>query len=276
MVPSIDTYIYKEISSRLSVILKNCYIIDTVLKDMDFTAKDNFKKAFCGESPKHAVDLSYEYPATKEQVVARIVVQLGDGSEELKSLGGIEGDYGNREGEYKAVKTVATKEGDRLYFQVPDTIGVFQSLSSIEFAEDDDVKIEGNRLSFNYDPAIEGLVSTMYYTSTPDTTVENFGTVKGFTARENVSIVGVSTNIDTARCLDLIVKVILITMRDNLQEQSYYGLQTLTFGALTALDTGLDLNLYGRPVNISFLVSYGVDLDFNVKLNNLILKERGK
>ncbi|MNP64537.1 hypothetical protein D3C76_1600410 [compost metagenome] len=70
---------------------------------------------------------------------------------------------------------------------------------------------------------------------------------------------------DTVRCLDLIIKSILILMRSNPEELTSNLLQKVQYGQMDALDTGrmsVDETpelLYGRETIVSYTVSYSLD-----------------
>ena len=58
MIPSLDTYLYKEIKERLHIILSECYIIDEALRELDKQAKEDFIETYTGENPKKEVKIS--------------------------------------------------------------------------------------------------------------------------------------------------------------------------------------------------------------------------
>lgn len=273
MIPSIDTYIYTEINKRLKVILNECYIIDEALGDIDEDAKENFKKTYFGKDAPKKVQISYQFPQSKTfSEDALYVIQLGGGSEMTKSIGGVEGTYDYRQDQALKEYSTAVKEADELYLEVKRPIGSFEGSPHIAFSSSDNMRIEGNRIYFRYDSDIEGATFEVFYTAKIVEDKDPVGAIKGFTSRDSVNIVGLSTNYDTARCLDAILKLILITMRDSMEEQTYYGLQSLDFADMQPVIATTEQPIFGRPVTLQFIVSYGVNLDFIGQINQFIIK----
>lgn len=276
MLPSIDTYLQKEIREKLRIILTNRYIIDEILRDMDPTTVRRFMKAYYGEN-RREIPIMFTMPQEKVDLQGAIYIGLRKGEESDTSIGHHEGVYSFKEGEYLKECSVAKRFEDRLYFEVSKQIGDLNNVENLEFAVADDVRVEGNKIFFAYAPYIEGLEFNINYTACEG---EEMGITKGFTADETYSVLTVSTNMDTVRCLDLIVKAILILMRDNPEEQTYYLLQNLQFGQIEEIDTGrgTDTNnpeiVYGRENIISYKVSYGLDSPITTKLEEILVKER--
>ena len=50
-------------------------------------------------------------------------------------------------------------------------------------------------------------------------------------------------------------------MRQTVEEQSAYALQTAYFEPMQALETGADRIAFGRPLTIAYTVSYSLDFD---------------
>jgi hypothetical protein len=182
----------------------------------------------------------------------------------------------------EAVMIQATEDKTKLYLEVTENIGELINVEGISFSINDNMEIDGKLIYFNYDPDLEGLGPfTVNYV---DTFGEEIGMRKGFTAIEQYSILAVSTNMDTVRCLDLIIKSILILMRSNPEELNANLLQRVQYGQMDALDTGrmsVDETpelLYGRETIVSYTVSYSLEepiLDTILNAINLNVKFDG-
>jgi hypothetical protein len=182
----------------------------------------------------------------------------------------------------EAVMIQATEDKTKLYLEVTENIGELINVEGISFSINDNMEIDGKLIYFNYDPDLEGLGP--FIVNYVDTFGEEIGMRKGFTATEQYSILAVSTNMDTVRCLDLIIKSILILMRSNPEELNANLLQRVQYGQMDALDTGrmsVDETpelLYGRETIVAYTVSYSLDeiiSDTILKAINLNVKFDG-
>lgn len=272
---SMDSFIAQQIEDKLKIILPKCYIIDKVLEDFDTDARENFKKAFCGEKPEFNINVGYEFPQNPLDLNATYIVQLSNATENGGSLGNIQGSYLEGSGnEYIGLSTSQLdEEKNRLYFEFDKELSGTPYSEDIKFDNYDEVTIEGNRLYFRYigNEQWLGLTTEFYYV---EKTGNTKGFVKGFQANENVVVVGISHNVDTARCLDAILKMILIISRESLEEQNAYQLQKLAFGDMSPIVEDGEKPIFGRPVTISYTVTHTIDYDLAREIKDIIFRER--
>ncbi|MDN6750866.1 MAG: hypothetical protein L0L95_11490, partial [Staphylococcus equorum] len=271
-ITSVDSYLLEEIEPRLKTVLKNCYIIDEVLKDYNQSTIDNFKEGFCGENANHEVTVGFKTPEFKNNTKAHYLIQLGQAEESNTSFSNIQADYLEASGNTFSEFSTAYKEEDRLKLKVSKPIHEVINVEHISFAKFDDLKWEDNVISFRYEgnESLENYQAVVNYV---EKTGDTKGLVKGFTVNEEVTVVGLSDNVDTARCLDAILKMILISMRDNLYEQQSLQLQRLKFGDLSPIITDTNFYIWGRPTIITYQTS--IDMDYNItqEINKLTFKE---
>jgi hypothetical protein len=261
MLPSLDTYLYNEIETKLKIILSNRYIIEEILKGLQPKIAENFIRAYTGESCRE-IPIVYTMSQVKENLQGAIFISLREGKETHPSIGNLEGSYEYKNGQLREeeVLITSTPEKDRLYFEVSKPIGELLNVAGMTFAASDNLTIEGNRIYFNYDSDLEGLGSFQVYYM--EYLGDEVGLMKGFTATEHYSILVVSTNMDTVRCLDLIIKAILILMRSNPEENTNNLLQEVQFGQVEEMNVGTDVTpelLYGRETIVCYRVSYSLD-----------------
>ena len=272
---SIDSYIAQQIEDKLKIILPKCYIIDKVLEDFDTDARENFKKAFCGENPELNINVGYEFPQNPIDLNATYIVQLSNATENGGSLGNIQGSYQEGSGnEYIGMSTAQLDEDkDRLYFEFDKELSGTPYSEDIKFDKYDEVTIKGNRLYFTHKGNEHwiGLTTKFYYV---EKTGDSKGFVKGFQTNENVVVVGISHNVDTARCLDAILKMILIISRESLEEQNAYQLQKLSFGDMSPIFDDGEKPIFGRPVTISYTVTHTIYYDLAREIKDIIFRER--
>ena len=271
-ITSIDSYLLEEIEPRLKTVLKNCYIIDEVLKDYNQSTIDNFKEGFCGENANHEVTVGFKTPEFKNNTKAHYLIQLGQAEESNTSFSNIQADYLEASGNTLSQFSTAYKEEDRLKLKVSKPIHEVINVEHISFAKFDDLKWEDNVISFRYEgnESLENYQAVVNYV---EKTGDTKGLVKGFTVNEEITVVGLSDNVDTARCLDAILKMILISMRDNLYEQQSLQLQRLKFGDLSPIITDTNFYIWGRPTIITYQTSIDMDYTITQEINKLTFKE---
>lgn len=279
MIPSIDNYLKKEVTRVLDIILHECYIIDEVLRDFDTDVVDTFKKAYCGEDPKNEITVRFSFPDVKTPLLASYVIQLGEGSETNDSLGGVEGTFSYKEDGYEdeICTVIQDNQTPRLYLEVSKNIGTYLGSRDISFAESDNIEIEGNKLYFESqgNEHLVGVALNVQYSSKFESINEEdpSGTHRGFTANETLNITSVSTNVDTVRCMDAILKVIMIMLRQSPQEQNYYSLQKVRFSPLAPVINNGDTVVHGRTVTLGYRVSYSVEYNVANKIKEIVLRE---
>lgn len=263
MLPSIDTYLQSEIDSKLTIILSNRYIIEEILNGIQPDIANNFINTYSGTNPQKEIPIIYTMPQDKTTQQGAIYIGLRDGAEEFTSLGNIEGMYDFKEGDpLTENQTIqAAPDLSYCYFQMDNPIGEVITVLNLAFAKNDNLNVVGNQIRFNYDASLVGSTFTIQYAPTNGSEI---GYKKGFTAVENYSVLSVSTNMDTVRCLDLILKAILILMRDNPQDHRTNLLQRLHFGQIEELNTGTGADstpeiLYGREIIVTYTVSYNLE-----------------
>ena len=264
MIPSLDTYVFNQVKSNLTAILSSPKIVDTALQGLDKNARDSFKQTYCGENANREINVTYVFPQNKEGFDALYFIQLGEGEEKNDSLGLTEGTYDTREGgtNREPVSIQVDYESNRLFMEVAKPIASIDGYDGITFSKSDEVTLEGNRIYFKLvtNEHLIGADIVVNYTDKLDN-LNPIGIKKGFTSRDTVIITPLSTNMDTSRCLDALLKVILIIMRQTVEEQSAYALQTAYFEPMQALETGADRIAFGRPLTIAYTVSYSLDFD---------------
>ena len=280
MIPSLDTYLYKEFEERLRIILEECYIIDEALKEIDSQALETFKNTYCsidGKAPKKEIEMSYSFPQEKQNFNARYVITLGGSEEENKSMGGIQGGYTYREGDIVNEAVQLVRNGKDLIMNTTKPVADFLNSPDISFSESDHFRIENNKPVFDYsgNEHLEGKSFNIVYT-VKESDEDVAGVYKGYQSSDTVNIVGISTNMDTARCLDAIARLILITMRDSLDEKTGYMLQTLHFGDMQPVIESGETVVFGRPCTIGYKVTNSISFDLNRQIREIITKRRMK
>lgn len=282
MIPSIDSYLYNEIEEKLQIFLTNRYIIEEILKDIQPRVANNFMRMYAGEDAPREIPIVYTMPQDKQTQQGAIYIGLREGEETDTSIGNTEDLYLYKQGAYRVEESLihTTDDKQRLYFEVSKPIGELDVVKNFEFSREDNVTIEGNRVYFAYDPDLATILDpfTVVYTELAG---EEVGLKQGFTATEYYSVLVVSTNMDTVRCLDLVVKAILILMRSNPEELTNNLLQRLKFGQIEEINLGREDGsnpeiLYGRETIVSYKTSYNLDAPLLDKLEKIMVNMKVK
>lgn len=231
-------------------------------------------RAYTGTGARE-IPIVYTMPQDKQTQQGAIYIGLREGEETNPSIGFMEDTYDFKEGGLQTDQATiqALPDNSKLYIEVSKPIGNILNIGNMTFAESDNVTIDGNRIYFTYDQSLVGVGPlTVYY---EDTLGAETGIKQGFTTTEHYSVLVVSTNMDTVRCLDLVIKAILIMMRSNPEEQTNQLLQRLQFGQIEAQDTGATggdgspMLLYGRETIVTYRVSYSLDTAITNTLKNI-------
>lgn len=278
MVPSLDTYVYKQLRTKVAAVLSRADIVDQALADFDTEARESFKKSYCGLKPKKEIHVSYVFPQAKESFDARYVVQLGNSEQVNNSLGSVEGTFTFRETgaktEISEVQVDPVK--GELFLEVTEHIGSLEGTNNISFSEPDNMHIEGNRICFKQagNEGLVGLETYVYYTGKELLDKDPKGVKKGYTSQDVIEVTPISSNMDTARCMDAILRVVLITMLENIEEKTTYSLQNASFSPMQNLipENGMDRVIFGRPLTLSYMVSNTIDFDFTKEITRIIAK----
>lgn len=277
MIPSIDTYLYDAIEEKLKIILSNRYIIEEILKGVQPSVAKNFMRAYTGETGRD-IPIVYTMPQEKVTQQGSIYIGLREGQETDPSIGNIESTYEFKEGGLRRedVFIQATPELDRCFLEVEYPIGELNNVENIQFAASDNKTVEENRIYFKYDPDLVG--TGPFVVNYSILNGEEQGLRKGFTTTEYYSVLAISTNMDTVRCIDLILKAIFILMRNSKEELNYFLLQKIQFGQIQEINTG-DENpeiLYGRESVVSYKVSYSLDAPLYQTLEEIMVSIKEK
>ncbi|AMQ66598.1 hypothetical protein BH753_gp116 [Bacillus phage Shbh1] len=268
-IPSIDTYLSRQIESKLKIILSNRYIIEEILKGV----QPRVSKSFIDFFTRPEAEIPIVYELSQERIYSRgcIYIGLREGEESNNSLGNIEGTYYFKEG--NLIKETSVIEYDNLYpnklsISLENDIGELNNIENLTFSAEDYMYTEGNKILFNLEgnTHLLGIDVVVNYVASkgPEEVKDEQGHKIGFTSLEHYSVLPISSNMDTVRCLDLIIKAIFIMMRNSPEELTGVQLQKLQFGQMESIDTRNDKEalpelLYGRETIVSYKVAYNLD-----------------
>lgn len=267
MISSVDTYVYNELKEQVNRILDDEKITDVALARLDEDTRENFKNTFVRGKGK--VKFDYVFPQSNEPLDARVLIQLGKAEVVNRSLGDIEGTFTYREGGRTREKAnIEVFDDDLFKIELDHTVGDLLNIEEVTFSNEDNIHTKDNLILFNRrgNNLFEGgLQVTVNYIIKEESTRDPVGAKLGYTLQEIVELTPISTNIDTARCLDLIIKTALIVMTNTQQEQDEYMLQSHSYNILGEVQPGnsmLDRVIFGRPITLSYEVVNTLDYDY--------------
>lgn len=278
MIPSLDTYVYDKLESSLKAILGNEQVLKLSLQGIDERARENFIGTYGGKNAKREINVTYSFPNGKEGFDALYLIQLGDSSPSSDSIGSAEGTYSQHTG--NTVKELSEikydEDNGNLYIEVESPIAELDGIEGLSFASSDNVAIEDNRITFAYmgNESLVGIPVTIIYTQLSRVDDNTAGVYKGYTMEESVIITPLSTNLDTLRCLDALMKVILIIIRESVEEQTSMGLQRSRFEPIQVVDIPTEMPVYGRPLTLAYTLSYSLEFEFGTLLKEINIAKK--
>ena len=289
VVPVSDQFVADQIKKYLYAILHTVgtedenYVIDEILNEYDQSVRDKFKKAFNvtveGSLP---IEVSYEYPITKEQFNARYVVYRSGREEhqESESLGNdASAQYSRaapgRNDLIERAEVLQDEQGFYVETKFPYTrVYDIEEISGAELLKDDDYP---NRCYFKAPGMdLKGKFFTISYQRYDDGYRKDYvGSVKQISFVDKVTIMSISNSMDTLRCLDTILNYILVLMRvSNRSENIYYQLGKIDGGELGVIENNSfgESPVYQIITNVEYITTTSVISDLPDKLKSIITK----
>lgn len=288
MIPKVDSYFSKALKHYVDMVLSSIgtknerYIINEALGDMEEGVLDSFKQSFGGSdgSKKH-IDVTYAFPKQKEQVDARYVIYRGKLEESHDSIGMVQGvaaEARPANGENIQTDFTVVNKDNLGYFvelskPIYDLISINEVASEQEYVAWEVKDDDPNRL--NLTPLIAeffGKPISVTYNVMDDGDRKDYGGVNvGFNATDSIVVQSVSNNEDTVRCLDSLLKYILIIMRSTQQEGNFYQLAHMTSEGLQIGDETLDNPVFVIPTVVTYEVTYSVRNDSLSAIKRIML-----
>ncbi|AGY48479.1 hypothetical protein Spock_79 [Bacillus phage Spock] len=289
MLSSIDTYLHTQIETTLGNLLTNRYIIEELLKEVQPNVREAFIKAYVYDEKRNPappeIPIVYTMPQDKQMLRGAIYIGLREGEESHTSIGNQESTYGAPSrgllSEQSAVKVDQTN--GKMYLEVSKPIAEVDSVTGITFSKGE-LEYKGNRMYFDYNEVLENLEPfTVWYEAESENPARKgeFGVRSGFTTTEYYSILVLSTNMNTVRCLDLLLKAVLIYMRSTAEEHTNNLLQGVKFGQIDEIPVGENAGggakaetLYGRETIIKYVTSYSLDVPIENMIKELQINSK--
>ena len=289
--PSIDSYIQETLDKNISQLLNNSNILKSeVLSNIEPDTRDSFINTYCTDVNKNALEIPvlFTYPATGMDKRSIILIQFKSSSEPAEdsgSLGSFLGTTDTNQGEFKKEKLVLKQDlmaNGEPYAYVETSFPIYQEAKITEISDNNILRVEGNKIYISWTSimknAIGSYVTVIYNTNNEVTDASTDLDSIGYDLEETYAIDVISSNMDTLRCLDLLLKTCLAVMRQNPMEQSLAKIQSLSFNGVDLIqeintsNNSLNGNqLYYRRALINYLVPYSVDINQSSQLRKVML-----
>jgi len=293
VMPSTVDHVRKNLDKILKKLLNSETVITELLKEFDpHVAKDfigTYVNTYNAQGRRirdgRQIKLVTQAPQENTDLDNLFLIDMGGGreTEEGHSLGNVINSYDN-DG-----KSSASIEHLTLTYNTNDEFGTITTTYKIGELLDieelnlvtDQIKITNKTIQIDlpYNVAYDlGLIGTPLEVTVkymPITENDFFGRVNGYDVTETVRVVMMSRNLNTLRIMDILIKAALIIMRRSDKES-----ETYTLGEAEYFDTapvtendlpGLPGRVFGRQVEITYRVTYGMDDAVTKVLNSIDL-----
>lgn len=281
VMPSTVAHVRKSLTKTLGVLLDSESVMVELLKEFEPEVAKDFITTYVNQYDDNGnrikdgkqIKLTTTVPQEQTDLDNLFLIDMGAGHEdtESQSLGNVIGQY-----DYDGLATAKT-ERLQVVYNTNDEEAILKTSSQIGELVDivemslvrDQIKVTGNiiKLDIPYEEAYElGIIGTPLDVTVkymPATNNDYFGVVKGFEVDETVRIVMMSRNLDTLRVMDTLMKASLILMRGFDKESETYKLATAEYFDTAPVSEnelpGLPSRVFGRQVEITYKVTYGMD-----------------
>jgi hypothetical protein len=284
MIQALAYNVKNTLQQNLEYILSQTYIIRELLEDLPQKVVDDFINKYAvsvDKKPVVPISVNFGYPQDLQSTTALVSVTSGNGQEETNSIGFVEGTYegkGYITKERIEINGFEIKEG--LEYAVATTKKEILRVDTISEIASDYITYEGNKVYIQVSNVFEHGTFTigdsftcMYYQKVN----EKVGASIGYVAREEVLISVVSNNMDTIVCLDMLVKVCIITMRESLRDKMMTDLPKISHTPIAPIDPelipGTPNIIYNRDYSLVYTVTNTIDKNNTKFLKGIIIQK---
>lgn len=281
VMPSTVAHVRKSLTKTLGVLLDSEAVMVELLKEFEPGVAKDFITTYVNQYDEQGnrikdgkqIKLTTSVPQEQADLDNLFLIDMGAGHEDqdLQSLGNVVGQY-----DYDGLATAKTEKlilnyntnEESAVIETSNKIGELVDILELDLVRDQ-IKVAGNQITIDmpYEEAYElGLIGTPLEITVkymPVTGNDFFGVVKGYEVSETVRIVMMSRNLDTLRVMDILLKASLILMRGFDKESETYKLASAEyFDTAPVSDNelpGLPSRIFGRQVEITYKVTYGMD-----------------
>lgn len=293
VMPSTVAHVRKSLTKTLGVLLDSESVMVELLKEFEPEVAKDFITTYVNQYDENGnrikdgkqIKLTTTVPQEQTDLDNLFLIDMGAGHEDTdsQSIGNVIGQYdydGLATAKTEHLQVVYNTDDEEAILKTSNQIGELVDIVEMSLIRDQ-IKVIDNviKLDIPYEEAYElGLIGTPLDVTVkymPATSNDYFGVVKGYEVDETVRIVMMSRNLDTLRIMDILMKASLILMRGFDKESETYKLATSEYFDTAPVSEnelpGLPSRVFGRQVEITYKVTYGMDSKVTKLLNSFNL-----
>lgn len=278
VMPSSVAHVRRSLKKTLSILLDKEEIMSELLKEYEPEIAKDFIKTYVnlykdGKRIKDGKEMNVITTLPQESVDldATFFIDMGEGSEDEQAIGNLINVYendGDGTANIEQLTPVIDTAAGTVVLTTSALIGDLIDIKEFDIPRDN-ITIEDKKITlllgaqniYNFGLLDEDFIVTVKYM--PMTDKETFGTVRGYNVTEDVRVIMMSSNLNTLRIMDTLMKASLILMRNFDKEQETYALANASYSGNSPIDQdtlpNLPYPIYGRQVDITYHVTYGID-----------------
>lgn len=263
------------------------YLANSVLDKVDKETATDFISKYCGvsngvKSQPHKIRTIIGYPQDSQQLDGLIVVTQGESTENLPSIGGIEGEYESFTGHvHNETCEITVNPNGSISFMTTYPAHKVEGIR--EFAiKQELVEIDGVTITLDIGGMFsEGLFKDgdlIHLTYEEKLPKELYGLNIGYSALEQVNVSLFSMNYGTMVCIGAMMKAIIILMRQTLESQLLCAVNTVQTSAIMPVDSEIvpETNpnmIFTQDIILQCQVSYAIDKNSNADIESFKVKK---
>lgn len=276
--PSSVAHVRRSLKKTLSILLDKEEIMSELLKEYEPEIAKDFIKTYVnlykdGKRIKDGKEMNVITTLPQESVDldATFFIDMGEGSEDEQAIGNLINVYendGDGTANIERLTPVIDTAAGTVVLTTSALIGDLIDIKEFDIPRDN-ITVENKTITlllgaqniYNFGLLDDDFIVTVKYM--PKTDKETFGTVRGYNVTEDVRVIMMSYNLNTLRIMDTLMKASLILMRNFDKEQETYALANASYSGNSPIDQdtlpNLPYPIYGRQVDITYHVTYGID-----------------
>ena len=267
---SYDSYFKKMLTEYLDKILScvgtdnETYITDSALGDLEPNVVASFKKAFGGTNPEHNITVDYTFPDNTLGFDALYVLTRGGAQKQNSDIGNNVTQYSNWDTGITQENLQVQQDSQGYFLATSNPIGslaTVQGVSNNVYSLDDSNQKRINLKGIS-ESILGNYLGVSYYALLTGDNSKYSGIAKGFSIEDTLDIYIISSNMDVLRCLDNLLKFIVILIKETNEGPFGLNLPSYQEDAVALVDgTPKDLPVYGIQVSFSYTSTYTVHYD---------------
>jgi len=287
-IPSYDSYFKAQLRTYLDKILScvgtdnETYVTDQALGDIEPSVAKAFKIAFGGKHPEHTITVDYTFPDNTTNFESLFIINRGGAQSQSDSIGNNVAQYDSWDKGVTNEQLVVEQDDKGFFIKTSNPVSSILDINGLTkniFALDteDNTRINLGVNGTPMEQIVGAKFNTIYFPKLEGKGSDNGGVAKGFTIQDSLTVYMVSSNMDTLRCMDNILKFIIILMKEVGGGPFAVNLPTIHEEPVSLLDeTTKDLPIYGIDFSFAYTATYSVHYDMVERIKEVFIKDNLK